>query len=376
MTGFTGACATLIGAVIYVTAMPGVKRNIFWFGHSLYRLFYVLMFLHGTGRLIQAPYFPYFFVGPLLVYAIDSIVSARRKKVEIRVLSSEKLPSDVTKLEFKRPNNFEYKSGQWVRIACLGLNAGEFHPFTLSSSPMEDNLTVHIRAVGPWTHAVRNIYDPNNVRAGSLPKIHVDGPYGEGHQDWGRFDVSVLVGGGIGVTPFASILKDIVFQTNRTSVKCQKVYFIWVTKTQKQFEWLVDIIRELEMSDKAKTVSSHIFITQFYDKFDLRTTLLYLCERHFQRISGGRSLFTGLKAVTHFGRPQFAEFFKSIQKLHPDVSCATSGFETVMRFVFQVLNIGVFSCGPPPMISQVDNACLQLNKYGSGNNFQHHYKIF
>jgi predicted ferric reductase len=35
----------------------------------------------------------------------------------------------------------------------------------------------------------------------------LDGPYGEGHQDWHRFEVSVLVGGGIGVTPFASILR-------------------------------------------------------------------------------------------------------------------------------------------------------------------------
>ncbi len=30
---------------------------------------------------------------------------------------------------------------------------------------------------------------------------------GEGHQDWWRHEVSILVGGGIGVTPFASILK-------------------------------------------------------------------------------------------------------------------------------------------------------------------------
>jgi len=45
-------------------------------------------------------------------------------------------------------------------------------------------------------------------------QIHLDGPYGEAHQDWYHYDVAVLVGGGIGVTPFASILKDIVFQAN------------------------------------------------------------------------------------------------------------------------------------------------------------------
>jgi len=54
--------------------------------------------------------------------------------------------------------------------------------------------------------------------------VYVDGPYGEGHQDWHRYDVSILVGGGIGVTPFASILKDIV-EKSRSNVKfqCRKV---------------------------------------------------------------------------------------------------------------------------------------------------------
>lgn len=53
-----------------------------------------------------------------------------------------------------------------------------------------------------------------------------------------------------------------------------QVYFIWVTKTQKQFEWIVDILRELEKADINNTVSIHIFVTQFYQKFDLRTILL------------------------------------------------------------------------------------------------------
>lgn len=55
-------------------------------------------------------------------------------------------------------------------------------------------------------------------------QIYLDGPYGEGHQDWFRYDVSVLVGGGIGITPFASILKDIVFKSSlRHKIFCKKV---------------------------------------------------------------------------------------------------------------------------------------------------------
>lgn len=78
----------------------------------------------------------------------------------------------MTHLEFKRPENFEYKSGQWVRIACVPLNANEYHPFTLSSAPHEENLSLHIRAVGPWTTNLRNIYDPNNLQQHAYPKVN------------------------------------------------------------------------------------------------------------------------------------------------------------------------------------------------------------
>ena len=55
-------------------------------------------------------------------------------------------------------------------------------------------------------------------------QIFLDGPYGEGHQDWYKYDVAVLVGGGIGVTPFASILKDIAYRSkNKEKIQCKKV---------------------------------------------------------------------------------------------------------------------------------------------------------
>lgn len=66
----------------------------------------------------------------------------------------------MTYLQFQRPKTFEYKSGQWVRIACLDLGTNEYHPFTLTSAPHEDTLSLHIRAVGPWTTRLREIYSP------------------------------------------------------------------------------------------------------------------------------------------------------------------------------------------------------------------------
>ena len=86
-----------------------------------------------------------------------------------------------------------------------------------------------------------------------------------------------MVGGGIGVTPYASILNDLVFgtSTNRYSgVACKKVYFLWICPSHRYFEWFIDVLREVEEKDKTNVLEMHIFITQFFHKFDLRTTML------------------------------------------------------------------------------------------------------
>lgn len=82
-----------------------------------------------------------------------------------------------------------------------------------------------------------------------------------------------------------------------------------------------------------------------------------MCERHFERVAG-RSLFTGLRSITHFGRPPLEKFFNRMKEHH----------STVQR-------IGVFSCGPPPMTKSVDAACSKLNEF-DGPIFNHHFENF
>ncbi|KAM5235525.1 dual oxidase 2-like [Ctenodactylus gundi] len=360
--GMTGVLLLLFLAVMYVFASHYFRRRsfqAFWVTHHLYVLLYALLIIHGSYALIQLPSFHIYFLVPAIIFGADKIVSLSRKKVEIAVVKAELLPSGVTHLEFQRPQGFEYKSGQWVRIACLALGTNEYHPFTLTSAPHEDTLSLHIRAVGPWTTRLREIYSPPKDKGcARYPKLYLDGPFGEGHQEWHKFEVSVLVGGGIGVTPFASILKDLVFKSSLGSqMLCKKIYFIWVTRTQRQFEWLADIIREVEENDHQELVSVHIYITQLAERFDLRTTMLYICERHFQKVLN-RSLFTGLRSITHFGRPPFEPFFNSLQEVHP-----------------QVRKIGVFSCGPPGMTKNVEKACQLVNRQDRAH-FLHHYENF
>ncbi|TRY81714.1 hypothetical protein DNTS_026021 [Danionella cerebrum] len=302
--GLTGIILLFIFAFMYVFASHYFRRisfRGFWITHHLYVLIYVLTVIHGSFALLQEPRFHIFLIPPGLLFLLDKLISLSRKKVEIPVLKAELLPSDVTYLEFKRPPGFVYRSGQW---------------------------------------------------------LYLDGPFGEGHQEWTDFGVSVLVGAGIGVTPFASILKDLVFKSSvKFKFHCKKVYFLWVTRTQRQFEWVSEIIREVEDMDVQNLVSVHIYITQLPEKFDLRTTMLYVCERHFQKL-WNRSLFTGLRSITHFGRPPFLAFLSSLQEVHPEVE-----------------KIGVFSCGPPGLTKNVEKACQQMNKRDH-THFLHHYENF
>ena len=108
----------------------------------------------------------------------------------------------MTKLEFKRPRSFEYMSGQWVRLAVAPLGKEEYHSFTLTSAPHEDTLSVHIRygthtktdivsfvranstltqrivmkccadrSVGPWTHNIRSVFDPDKLHDHPFPTV-------------------------------------------------------------------------------------------------------------------------------------------------------------------------------------------------------------
>lgn len=59
----------------------------------------------------------------------------------------------------------------------------------------------------------------------ALARIEVDGPFGTASEDVFQYEVAMLVGAGIGVTPFASILKSIwyKFQQADQTLKTKKV---------------------------------------------------------------------------------------------------------------------------------------------------------
>ena len=105
-----------------------------------------------------------------------------------------------------------------------------------------------------------------------------------------------------------------LFQRKISNEKCKKVYFIWVTRSEKHFEWLLEVIRLAEAWDV--TLKTHIFITEKEQNYDLRTLMRFLLESKL-KCPTGRSLFTGLRAETHFGRPKFNDLLELIMQENP-----------------------------------------------------------
>jgi hypothetical protein len=67
--------------------------NAFWMTHQLFYVLYVLTLLHGAVRVVQDPYFPYYFVGPAILFTLDKLVSVSRKKRKLNIIRTELLPS-------------------------------------------------------------------------------------------------------------------------------------------------------------------------------------------------------------------------------------------------------------------------------------------
>ncbi|KOM58144.1 hypothetical protein LR48_Vigan11g117800 [Vigna angularis] len=95
----------------------------------------------------------------------------------------------------------------------------EWHPFSLTSGPQDDYLSVHIRTLGDWSYQIYDLFQEAVLsRSQGCPKLYIDGPYGCAAQDHVKYDILVLIGLGIGATPFISILKDVVIGVQTTEI--------------------------------------------------------------------------------------------------------------------------------------------------------------
>ena len=299
--GWSGYIMLTVLMIIFVTSLEKFRRakfERFWYLHHLFIIFFIFWSVHGAFCMIKtdlAPFcagtgvfYQYWMYGGF-IYLIERILREVRGRHITFVSKVVQHPSNVCEIQIKKQNT-KTRAGQYIFLCCPEVSIWQYHPFTLTSAPEEDYISVHVRCVGDFTKALARslgcnfergtsskgdktgdgseVVGVNNNTTGDdidptirkvLPRVYIDGPFGSASEDVFKYEIAVLVGAGIGVTPFASILKSIWYRLNypQKKTRLRKVYFFWVCRDFGSFEWFRSLLLAIEAQDTENHIEIH-----------------------------------------------------------------------------------------------------------------------
>lgn len=410
VAGVTGILMLIIMAFCFTLATPLFRMhknklppllqhlagfNAFWYAHHLLLLCFVLLIFHGyfiflTRNWYEKTTWMYIAV-PVLLYVIERII-VKFQELYHQVYVEKGLVYDgnVLALYLEKPQGFAYESGMYLFVKCPDISKFEWHPFSITSAPGDNYLSVHIRAVGDWTTELRdrfkNICDPGSTRkkrgivrletkshsdydpsksGGKKPQIYIKGPYGAPAQNYKKYDILLLIGLGIGATPMISILKDLLNQIKANdphTTDAQKVpkraYFYWVTKEQASFDWFKGVMDDVAEYDQDKIIEMHNHLSCVHEEGDVRSVLITMLQQIQQSRGEEVDVVSGSRIRTHFARPDWEKVFSGLASTH-------KGSE-----------IGVFYCGPYTLVKKLRGYCKSFSDGSTSTRFRFHKENF
>lgn len=373
---WTGVLLLLITAVSFpLAAIPKFRQgrfNLFWYSHMLFGPFLLILCFHGAASWL-AHASSYLWAGPpFAIYLIERRFRyAKLFAAPVRIMEAHELDG-VCALFMEKPKRFVYRPGMYLFINCPSISTHEWHPFTISSAPGDNYVSIHVRKAGDWTGALHRLIADCHENKSEYPDVYLDGPVGAPTQDYHRYKTVICVAGGIGVTPFASILKDVVHLwedyrcfnckhvRHPSSFKIQKLYFHWATRGQESLGWFEETINQITHMDRDNVIETHQYLSTV--KGGESTAQLQMFQQ-FVHEQTGQDFVSGLKAkrgqLTHFGRPDWDRVFQEAAAKH-------HGEE-----------IGVFFCGPHALEKILDDMCRKYSSTAPGGTvFDYHSEKF
>ena len=171
-----GANTTGIGILscMCVAAASYFVRD-FWF-----ELFYYLHILCYIAILpmIMMHFGAKFFTYACAFWVLDLVLRYVITQNKVEMIASV-LPGGVIRLKYKKTT--PYKPGQYVFLLIPEIHRIEYHPFSFSSSPEDEFVTIHIRELGDWSKKLGDYLRKRlaDEKTESVDiSVFVEGPYG------------------------------------------------------------------------------------------------------------------------------------------------------------------------------------------------------
>ncbi|KAF6137091.1 hypothetical protein GIB67_030855 [Kingdonia uniflora] len=261
-----GEIALISGLVIWVTSLPQIRRKrfeIFYYTHHLYTVFIVFFLFHAGDR-----HFYMVFSGVFL-FALDKLLRVMQSRPIACVVSARILPCKAIELTLAKDPNLKYTPTSVIFLKVPSISKLQWHPFSITSSSSADDerLSIIVKGDGGWTNTLYStILDGMDSEARHLKCLPVsfEGPYGPVSMDFLRYDSLLLVAGGIGITPFLSILQELYFPRNSNKSKLPtRIQLIYAVKKSQDISLLNSVSSLLlDHSLCQPHLKVNIFVTQ------------------------------------------------------------------------------------------------------------------
>ncbi|XP_057988730.1 ferric reduction oxidase 4 isoform X2 [Hevea brasiliensis] len=156
----------------------------------------------------------------------------RRKMFEsrqqARLLSSRLLPCGCIELNFSKSTGLYYNPTSILFLNVPSIAKLQWHPFTVTSNcDMEpETLSVVIKRQGSWS---QKLYQEISSSVDRL-EMSVEGPYGPTSSHFLRHELLMMVSGGSGITPFISIIRQIIVQSTQPNCQIPRIFLVCAFK--------------------------------------------------------------------------------------------------------------------------------------------------